>query len=648
MLLLAALAVLIAILIFRNQPPQAPPPPTGGSGSPPPPSGRPSPQSGSPQSGPAVRIPVGSQSGSPSASSAVRPARRPGHRRAGQARRRRAAPRPAAGSRRRPAPALRGTSSPRRGCELDLSRPPSRRVPRLVATDLDGTFLSPDGTVSEQNRAAVAPPRRPAVPVLFATGRPVRWLDVIQDLPGAHPTVIASNGAVLYDLGAGQAARPDLPRPRRRRWTAVGRIRGRGAGRQLRLRVRHPVRLRARVPTWPPDAGDGPGDLLAVRSRRSRAARSSSRCWCRARPCAPTTCWTGCGPMVGDTLTATHSADAGLRPGRDQRRRGEQGDHAGRVCARLGIDAREVAAFGDMPNDVDMLSWAGMPHVVANAHPAVLALDFPVVPSNDESGVGRTIMGWLGPGGRLMTAAVAEPPVVRGVASAWLPVLVASTSARPRSSGAPRCPGGRSWSTSTCTGWPDECCWRAATSTPCPARCQFLYPPFAALLAVPLAVLPRRWCRSAWTVAGACRAGRRAAPLRADRLGAQPGRDGRDVRRPAGRCRPSASASSASSWSPWWCWTSRPDRGCCPARLLPEGVLTGLAAAIKLTPAIFLLYLLLAGKRRAFLVATLSAAGGDPGQRGRSCRAPRSTSGAGWPTATPDSATASSTTRTSR
>ncbi len=44
-----------------------------------------------------------------------------------------------------------------------------------------------------------------------------------------------------------------------------------------------------------------------------------------------------------------------------------------------------------------------------------------------------------------------------------------------------------------------------------------------------------------------------------------------------------------------------------PRRLLPEGVLTGLAAAIKLTPAIFLLYLLLAGKRRAFVVATLSA-----------------------------------------
>src|ERR671921_1983969 len=76
-------------------------------------------------------------------------------------------------------------------------------VPQLIVTDLDGTFLSPDGTVSEQNRAAVLAAQDVGIPVLFATGRPVRWLDVIRDLPGAHPTVIASNGAALYDLGAG-------------------------------------------------------------------------------------------------------------------------------------------------------------------------------------------------------------------------------------------------------------------------------------------------------------------------------------------------------------------------------------------------------------------------------------------------------------
>ena len=78
------------------------------------------------------------------------------------------------------------------------------RVPRLVVTDMDGTFLSPDGTVSEQNRTAVLAAQQAGIMVLFATGRPIRWLDVIRDLPGAHPTVIASNGAVLYDLGTGE------------------------------------------------------------------------------------------------------------------------------------------------------------------------------------------------------------------------------------------------------------------------------------------------------------------------------------------------------------------------------------------------------------------------------------------------------------
>jgi hydroxymethylpyrimidine pyrophosphatase-like HAD family hydrolase len=42
-----------------------------------------------------------------------------------------------------------------------------------------------------------------------------------------------------------------------------------------------------------------------------------------------------------------------------------------------------------------MLSWAGMPYVVANAHPVLRRGQFPIVPANDESGVGRTIQGWL-------------------------------------------------------------------------------------------------------------------------------------------------------------------------------------------------------------------------------------------------------------
>ena len=73
------------------------------------------------------------------------------------------------------------------------------RTPKLIATDLDGTFLSPDASVSAENSAAVLAAQEAGVTVVFATGRPIRWLEVIRGLPGAHPIVIASNGAALYD-----------------------------------------------------------------------------------------------------------------------------------------------------------------------------------------------------------------------------------------------------------------------------------------------------------------------------------------------------------------------------------------------------------------------------------------------------------------
>lgn len=56
-------------------------------------------------------------------------------------------------------------------------------------------------------------------------------------------------------------------------------------------------------------------------------------------------------------------------------------------CARLGIDARDVLAFGDMPNDVPMLTWAGRGVAVANAHRAVLEIADEVTAANSADGV---------------------------------------------------------------------------------------------------------------------------------------------------------------------------------------------------------------------------------------------------------------------
>ncbi len=99
---------------------------------------------------------------------------------------------------------------------------------------------------------------------------------------------------------------------------------------------------------------------------------------------------------VGDSLTATHSQTRAFGLVEISAYGVNKASMLQRCCARLGIDAGRVAAFGDMPNDVDMLSWAGMPHVVGNAHPALLAGGFTVVPGNEDSGVGRTILKLLG------------------------------------------------------------------------------------------------------------------------------------------------------------------------------------------------------------------------------------------------------------
>jgi hypothetical protein len=62
-----------------------------------------------------------------------------------------------------------------------------------------------------------------------------------------------------------------------------------------------------------------------------------------------------------------------------------------RLCRERGIDDRDVIAFGDMPNDLPMLTWAGYAVAVANAHPDVIAAADEVTASNEESGVARVL-----------------------------------------------------------------------------------------------------------------------------------------------------------------------------------------------------------------------------------------------------------------
>ena len=276
---------------------------------------------------------------------------------------------------------------------MPAADPPA--VPRLVVSDLDGTFLSPDGSVSEQNAAAVAAAQAAGIPVLFATGRPVRWLDVIRDLPGAHPTVIASNGAALYDLGAGELLDRICIDPGTA-LAAVRQIRAVVPDASFAFESGTRFGYEPAYRTWPADDGTNPA-LYRGPAEQVAVAEEFVKMLVQSQSVSPDDLLAIVRTEVGDTLTATHSQARAFGLVEISAAGVTKASMLRRFCARLGIEARQVAAFGDMPNDVDMLSWVGMPHVVANAHPAVLALDFPVVAANDQSGVGRTILGWLRP-----------------------------------------------------------------------------------------------------------------------------------------------------------------------------------------------------------------------------------------------------------
>ena len=75
---------------------------------------------------------------------------------------------------------------------------------RLVATDLDGTLVRSDGTISDRTVAAVQAAERAGLAVVFVTGRPPRWMTEVARRTGHTGIAICANGALVYDLHTGR------------------------------------------------------------------------------------------------------------------------------------------------------------------------------------------------------------------------------------------------------------------------------------------------------------------------------------------------------------------------------------------------------------------------------------------------------------
>lgn len=267
------------------------------------------------------------------------------------------------------------------------------RLPRLIVTDLDGTFLRADQTISPTNVRAAAAAAERGIPLVVATGRPTRWLDVLDGLPAAHAQVVVSNGAAVIDL-ASRALLRDFPLDATVALDVAARLRraisgisfGFETGTDFGCEPESPSRQRN-------DPRHLSGELPDLIVRLGRVIKmlgfhpGLASDTLTARAC----------DVVGEELTLTHaatSADYGMieltAPGVTK------ASTLAVLCAELGIASDEVVAFGDMPNDRAMLEWAGRGYVVASAHPSLLDAGFSVIPGDPADAVGRTILALLG------------------------------------------------------------------------------------------------------------------------------------------------------------------------------------------------------------------------------------------------------------
>ena len=75
---------------------------------------------------------------------------------------------------------------------------------RAIATDLDGTLLRSDKSISDRTRRAVLAAEDAGLLVVIATGRPPRWISPVIDVLGDRGLAGCANGASVYDPASGK------------------------------------------------------------------------------------------------------------------------------------------------------------------------------------------------------------------------------------------------------------------------------------------------------------------------------------------------------------------------------------------------------------------------------------------------------------
>lgn len=260
---------------------------------------------------------------------------------------------------------------------------------RLIATDLDGTLLCSGGTVSARTAAALAAADAAGVQVVFVTGRPPRWMQQVSPHVGGHGVAICSNGGAIVDVRRGELLET-FPLSVEDALAVITTLRAKLPGTAFAFEYPGGFAREAgyEVRMWGSDENHpvGPAEELLG---AGGAVRGLYKLLAKHPDLDPDKFLSEARSVAAHLAEITRSSPIPLV---EISARGvTKASTLARWCTEHGIDRSEVVAFGDMPNDLEMLAWAGTAYAVANAHPEVLAAVSLHTLSNEQDGVATVL-----------------------------------------------------------------------------------------------------------------------------------------------------------------------------------------------------------------------------------------------------------------
>lgn len=261
---------------------------------------------------------------------------------------------------------------------------------RLIATDLDGTLLRPDRSVSPRTRRALDAARAAGMVVVPVTARQPHGVGRIAQAAGFSEWALCSNGAygvhlttgeVLFEAQVTAAAQRALAEALSTRVPGVLFVSVRRGGEVFV--AQNGYASIAHFEDHKREPGEMGGSALD-----DVLAEPSLKFIVRHPALTPRELLAELRALNLGGHAVTHSGAPFLEVLAEGV---SKAWGLARLCAKLGIAQGEVLAFGDAPNDAELLAWAGRGVAVANAEPEALAAADEVTLGNAEDGVAATI-----------------------------------------------------------------------------------------------------------------------------------------------------------------------------------------------------------------------------------------------------------------